>query len=107
MLWLLYPTEFDAVRPYLLIGSLCEVIFFTANILSVILVRFAKKSYQLIINGAFAVSFFGIGIPAAIYGGLPGFTFAVLGANVLRLLLCIVFGFWWSRKKNEEVCDII
>ena len=100
MLWLLYPTEFDAVRPFLLVGSLSEVIFFTANILSVILVRFAKKSYQLIISGAFAVCFFGIGIPATLYGGLWGFALAVVGANLVRLLLCIALGLYWSRKKN-------
>lgn len=105
MLWLLYPTEFDAVRPFLLLGSLSEVIFFTANILCVILVRFAKKSYQLIVSGAFAACFFGIGIPATLYGGLRGFALAVVGANLVRLLLCIALGLYWSRKNNKAITD--
>ena len=101
MLWLLYPAEFDAVRPFLLVGSLSEVIFFTANILSVILVRFAKKSYQVIINGSFAACFFGIGIPATLYGGLWGFALAIVAANALRWLLCILLAFHWSRKSSD------
>jgi hypothetical protein len=81
--------------------------FFTANILSVILVRFAKKSYQLIINGSFAVCFFGVGIPAALYGGVLGFALAVVLANLVRLLLCIAIGLYWSHKNRETVPENI
>ena len=100
VLLLLYPNELEAVRPFLLIGSLAQVMFFTTSFITVILIRFAKKSYQIIINGAFGACFFGIGIPATVLGGLWGFSFAMVGANLVRWVLAVALG--WHKACREE-----
>ena len=94
VLFLLYPAEKAFVMPYLLLGSLSQVLFFTASILCVILLRFAKKSYQVLINGVFAVCFLGFGIPATVLFGLKGFALAMVAANLMRLLTAFFLGFW-------------
>lgn len=98
-LLLLYPESMDGVKPYLLAGSLSQVIFFTTNFVSVVLIRFAHKRYQIYINGTYAVAFFGLGIPM-ILKGLPAFVIAVLAANVIRWLVSVLLGFYWAAKKG-------
>ena len=100
VLWLLYPAELEAVKGFLLVGSAAQVLFFTTSFVTVILIRFARKAYQIIINGMFGVCFFGIGIPATIYGGLWGFAIAIVVANAVRWLVAIALG--WYRAVKED-----
>ncbi|MBQ9097929.1 MAG: hypothetical protein IJY50_00670 [Clostridia bacterium] len=101
LLWL-YPNELEIVTPYLLLGSLAQVIFFITGIVMVLLIRFAKKSYQIYINGLFGVCFFGIGIPATVFGGLWGFAVAMVAANLIRWLAAIYLGLRWAKNEERE-----
>ncbi len=100
VLLVLYPAELDAVKSFLLVGSLAQVIFFTTSFVTVILIRFASKAYQIVINGIFGACFFGIGIPATVYGGLWGFAFAMVAANGIRWLTAVVLG--WYKAIRED-----
>lgn len=100
LLWL-YPAELDAVRPFLLVGSFAQVIYFTTSMITVILARFAKKSYQLIVNGAFGICFFAVGIPATLGYGLWGFSLGVIAANLLRWTLAVLLSAYWARKAEK------
>ncbi|MBE6603523.1 MAG: hypothetical protein E7636_04205 [Ruminococcaceae bacterium] len=100
--FLLYPAEFDAVKDFLLVGSLAQVVYFITGILMVVLIRFAKKSYQIFINAIFGISFFGLGIPATCLFGLWGFSLAMVAACLLRFAAAIGLGFRWVRKKEND-----
>ncbi len=100
--FLLYPAEFDAVKDFLLVGSLAQVVYFITGILMVVLIRFAKKSYQIFINAIFGISFFGFGIPATCLFGLWGFSLAMVAACLLRFAAAIGLGFRWVRKKEND-----
>ena len=100
LLWL-YPAEYAAVKPFLWAGSLAQVIYFTTSIVTVVLVRFAKKSYQIYINGSFAACFFGIGIPATVLYGLWGFAIAVIAANLIRWMIAVALGWYWAHKEDK------
>ena len=100
LLWL-YPEDLQSVQPFLWIGSLAQVFYFTTGFITVVLVRFAKKSYQIIINGAFGICFFGIGIPATLMGGLWGFAAAVVIANVIRWLIAILLGYYHTFRDRK------
>lgn len=102
MLLLLYPGERVAVTPYLWVGSLSQVLFFTAGILCVILLRFAKKSFQVLINGVFGVCFLAFGIPATVLFGLWGFALAMVAANLVRFLLALLLGFYCAAHPAPE-----
>lgn len=99
---LFYPDDLGNVKPFLLLGSLAQVIFFTTSFVTVILIRFASKAYQVIINGVFGVCFFGIGIPATILGRLWGFAVAMVVVNGIRWLTAIVLG-WYKAIREERV----
>jgi O-antigen/teichoic acid export membrane protein len=101
MLVLLYPAELEAVRPYLLIGSLGQVLFFTASVLTVVLVRFAKKSYQIYINGIFGLCFFGLGIPATALHGVWGFAISMVISGTVRWLIAILLGYRLALTKQK------
>ncbi len=91
VLLLLYPAEVSAVAPYLLAGSLAEVLFFVTTVITVVLVRFAHSRCQLYVNGAFGLAFLGIGIPATLRCGIAGFAGAMIAAGALRYLLALLF----------------
>jgi len=98
----LYPEDLVAVRPYLWIGSLAQVLYFVTGLITVVLVRFAQKSYQIIINGIFGVCFFGIGIPATIYFGLWGFAVAVVMANLIRWIVAMILGYYHTFHNQDD-----
>lgn len=103
VLYLLYPDDLAAVRPFLLIGSFGQVLFFVTSTVTVILIRFAKKSYQVIINAVFGVLFFGLGIPATMLYGLWGFAVAMVIASLVRFAVAIFFGFRFAAREEREV----
>lgn len=102
VLLLLYPTELDAVKEFLLVGSLGQVIYFITGIMTVVLIRFAKKSYQVYINLAFGVAFFGLGIPATISRGIWGFAIAMVIACAVRWLVAVLLGAWHARGAERQ-----
>ena len=59
-------------------------------------------SWSLCTDGVqdFGVCFFGIGIPATIFGGLWGFAIAMVAVNGIRWLTAIVLG--WYKAIREE-----
>ena len=105
-LLILYPLEFDAVKDFLLVGSLAQVIYFITSILMVVLIRFAKKSYQIFINALFGICFFGFGLPATLLFGMWGFALAMVAACAVRFAAAIALGFRWvnthaTTHKND------
>lgn len=98
MLRWLYPAELDAVRPYLLYGSLAEVLYFTTTVLTALLARFGKKRYQIYVNGLFALCFVGLGIPATLLYDVRGFAVAAVIAGVLRWLAALLLLFFTAKE---------
>ena len=101
---MLQQTRVEAVKPYLLIASVGQVIYFVTSIVTVVLIRFSKKSYQAYINGAFGICFFGLAIPATSGYGIWGFATAMVIACAVRFALAMVLGYYDAAKK-KEVCD--
>ncbi len=107
VLLLLYPAEIHTVRSFLFVGSLAQVLYFVTSIVMVVLIRFAKKSYQVFINLLFGICFFGLGIPATVIFGLWGFSVAMVLACAVRFALAIYLGFRWVRKKQADPDGIL
>jgi hypothetical protein len=74
--------------------------------LAVVLLRFAKKTYQLYINGLFALCFFGAGIPATVLGGLWGFALAAVAANAVRFFATLLLGWYWVCKSRKNAAKV-
>ena len=97
-LLLLYPAERAAVAPYLILGSLSEVLYFTTTVLTALLVRFGKKRYQIYTNGLFALCFIGLGIPATLLFDVWGFAVAAVIAGGLRWSTAVALLFFSAKK---------
>lgn len=106
LMWL-YPAQLDAVKGYLLLGSLAQVLYFITGFIAVVLVRFAKGTYQVYINVAYAVAFFGIGIPATVYDGLRGFSLAMVAAGMVRYAVVVYLGFHHIRQTKRKGSELV
>ena len=104
---LLYPTEFDTVMPYLPLGSLAEVLYFITGVLTIVVLRFGKRFYQVVINGAFALAFFALGIPATILWGVRGFALSVTFAALIRFVLAVAMAYRSTRLTANSQTDIV
>ena len=97
----LYPDAVADARPYFLAANGGQIVYFIANLLLVIVLRFAQEKYQLYINIAYCGAFFAVCIPVLLGGGLGGFCTAVLILNALRLAAVLTVGFCKSTDKTE------
>lgn len=102
MLFILYPAEYAAVHRFLWLGSLAQVLYFTTSMIMVVLIRFAKKTYQIYINAVFGVAFLGLGVPATLLFGLWGFAVAMVLAAFLRWCAALCFGFYHVRHSSSD-----
>ena len=99
----LYPAEFSAVRPYLLLANAAQVIYFVGNVLvSSVLLRFTPARNQLTVNLAYGVLFAAVCIPLTRLYGIDGFCRGLLGVNVLRLGLCVILGYAEMKGKRND-----
>ena len=89
---ILYPESYEMTKEFFLISSVSQVIFFATSVLMVVLLRFAKQSYQLYINLVYAVVFMALGIPMTINDGIWGFSYAILFANIARMIVSVALG---------------
>lgn len=88
---ILYANSFSSVKPYFLIATLTQVIYFVTNIVTTVLLRMANANCQLVINVVYAVLFFTLCIPAVQLWGISGFCFALLLTNFGRYFVAIYF----------------
>ena len=98
---LLYPSDFGAVRQYLLLANAAQTIYFISNILTAsVLLRFTAAKNQLIVNVSHGIIFVALCIPLALYYGIRGFCWGMLIVNVFRYLLCIILGYTAIQKQS-------
>ena len=98
LLPLLYPTEYEAVKPFLWLGNLAQIVYFVGNMISVLLLRFGKNRDQLTFNVVYAVLFALLCIPATYLWGLWGFCIAYLVTTVGRIAFAFFLLFLRTNK---------
>jgi O-antigen/teichoic acid export membrane protein len=101
----LYPDQMADIKEYFAVTNLSQVLYFIANVITVILLRFAKSRYQLYVNVVYAVSFAAICIPAAIFGGFWGFCLGLLVTCSIRFLVAVSLGYFTvlsSKRKTKN-----
>ena len=100
---LLYPNQSDVVRVYFISANLSQVLYFAANVVTVILLRFARSKYQLYVNAAYAISFVAICIPCAVFGGLRVFCIGLALTCLVRFLFAVGLGYYTVFSKTNSV----
>ena len=97
----LYPDSYPDARDSVFICSLSQTIYFSSNIISVILLRFSGTRHQLLLNAVYAFAFFAVCIPLTIFCGINGFYIGLLITSSLRLLYGLCTGYGSALRKNH------
>ena len=91
---IIYPDRLDAGKAYFVSANLSQILYFASNVITVILLRFARSKYQLYVNAAYAVAFVLICIPCAIFGGLRAFCIGLALTCLIRFLFAAGLGYY-------------
>ena len=97
----LYPDNYQDVKSMFVIANLAQVIYFTANMIVVTLLRFGKPVYNMITNGVYTAAFCTLCIPMTMTGGLNGFCVALLLTNCIRLLTVLSLCVYQTMKEKR------
>lgn len=99
----LYPEEFDEIKQYFIVTNLSQVLYFIANVITIVLLRFAKSRYQLYVNIAYAVAFVVICIPSAIFGSFWGFCIGLLATCAVRFFVSVGLGYFTVFNSKRKL----
>lgn len=102
LLPLLYPAEYEAVKPFLWLGNLAQIVYFVGNMINVLILRFGKSRDQLSVNTFYAILFAVLCIPATYLWGLWGFCIAYLVTTVGRIAFAFFLLFLRTSKPQPE-----
>lgn len=97
---ILYADSYAGVKAYFIIANLTQVIYFTTNVVTTILLRFAKVNFTLVVNSLYGITFVVLCVPAAFLAGVDGFCIALLAVNIIRYIVSIVYC-WIYFGKNK------
>ena len=100
---LFYPNEYESAKSFFLLANAAQIFYFVTGIINIILLRYIKEVYQIIINGVYCLLFAIITIPATIYFGIWGFSYSICFVNILRFILAVAIGF--CKLKNHHTED--
>lgn len=87
------------------VGS--QILFFVSGVLLIVVLRYAGEKKQFLLNLVYGVAFFLLTVLGTWKGGLSGFLWASVGANALRYLLVVIWGFFAGRpaKSGTKAVD--
>lgn len=92
---ILYPVDYEAVKQYLVLANMAQLIYFIGNVLQAsILLRFTAARNQMIVNVLHCILFVAICIPGAWKLGIEGFCWGLLVVNLMRIGLCVILGYF-------------
>lgn len=97
LIYILYPQNFESVKQFFWIASATQVIYFTSNVITTVLLRIADTNVQLTVNIVYALSFLILCIPATLFFGISGFCISLLFVNLVRYAVSI--GFCYIKVK--------
>ena len=100
---LLYPNQLDDIKVYFISANLSQILYFAANVVTVILLRFACSKYQLYVNAVYAVAFVSICIPCALLGGLRAFCIGLAVTCLARFLFAVGLGYYTVFLKKNKI----
>ena len=108
---ILYPDQFDNVKEYFVVTNLAQIFYFAANVITVVLLRFARSRYQIYVNIAYALAFCAICIPLAAAYGFGAFCTGLLITCFIRFFTAIALGYFSvisakiKNKKTQQLGD--
>jgi len=100
---LFYPDIANEVLKYAWAANLSQIICFAAAPLLTIMLTVSSMKWQLIIQCVYAAEFIVFGILGAETGGLWGFIWAGMAANIVRLIIVFAVGCIQLKKQKYVI----
>ena len=100
LIHLLYPQNYELVRPFFWMANIAQVCFFVSNVAATVLLRYCKTGYQLYINLVYAGLFIALCIPGMILWQVQGLCLGMMTAGLVKLGYVLFLGYR-SVKKAE------
>lgn len=100
---LLYPNIINDATPYVIIANLSSAVGASAQITKSAALKYAKTYWILIIQTVYAVIYVGIGYYSVLKDGLRGFSYSVLLANMVQLMLLYVVCHVAVKKQSPKI----
>ncbi|MBQ4282353.1 MAG: hypothetical protein IJB96_00300, partial [Lachnospira sp.] len=97
---IMYPDVFDVAKDYFFIANLGQILYFISSTLTVVLLRFSKEKYQLVINVIYFIVFLILAVPMTYVNGVTGMAWAIVSANLFKILVIMLVGV--RVMKGEE-----
>ena len=95
---LLYPGLADSAAPYYLWANAGQIVYFVANLLLVIALRFLSERFQLFVNLGYTVLYLALCVPCLMQGDLMRFMQCALLANVIRFAAIVLTGYMKTKE---------
>ena len=95
---LLYPSVADSAAPYYLWANAGQIVYFVANLLLVIALRFLSERFQLFVNLGYTVLYLALCVPCLMQGDLMRFMQCALLANVIRFVVIVCTGLFKTKE---------
>jgi len=87
---LLYPSIIEQAKPYIMIANISSAIAASAQITRSAALKYAKIYWVMIIQVIYASTYLGFGYLGLMSDGLRGFSYAVLAANIIQILVLYI-----------------
>lgn len=89
---LLYPSYVEAVQPYIIVANIAAILGALPSIIQPALLRYCGMKWQIIIQAIYASSTVILSLVLIHFFSLMGFCFAILIANLLKLVIMMIIG---------------
>lgn len=87
---ILYPSIIESARPFVMIANISSAIAASAQITKSAALKYAKTYWTLVIQFVYAVIYMGLGYFMVLKFGLAGFSYSVLSANLIQLVMLYI-----------------
>lgn len=103
--WLFYRNLYDQVRELVTVVNLAQVLGLFSAFLFILVLTFTDEKWQLWLQAAHFVILTAAAVTATKAFGITGFSWAVLGANALRVAAVIILGTLKAQKISSEKAE--
>ena len=104
---LFFPELYESSLPYVIIANLATITGAAATLAQSMILRYCKTSLLLIIQVVYGIVYFGGGMLVLSTHGLLGFCFVALFANLIKVIIMVVTGYFKvsqiKSKQSEEL----
>ena len=96
----LYPTLYDIVTPYLLVGNIAAVIGILSTVANPAILKFCNMKWQLFISISYGIIYILLAEVLIDSNGLWGFAISAIISNLFKLILTYFIGHKFLRKES-------